>query len=133
MQNNQIKIKEINLNIHYLPFQTRSIKTMRFQLCILILLTTFVGSILGESQSDLIWIQPTLRPGPNNKNFSCRNELSEYNENLLTPLLDRKMHSLEVPETEIKVLDERRKTKKKTFAKNKKSVERQEEFHGHGK
>ena len=106
---------------------------MRFQRCILILLTTFVGSILGESQSGLIWIQPTLQPGPNNKNFSGRNELSEYNENLLTPLLDRKMHSLEVPETEIKVLDERRKTKKKTFAKNKKSVERQEEFHGHGK
>ena len=75
-------------------------------------------------------IEPTLWPELTTKSFSGRNELPENNENLLSPLLDRKMNSLEVPENEIKVLDERRKTKKKTSAKNKQMVERQEEYHG---
>ena len=78
---------------------------MRFQLfCILILVITVVGSALGESQSRLKMIEPTLWPGLTSKTFSARNKLTEDNENVLSPLLDRKMHSLEVPESEIIVL-----------------------------
>ena len=78
-------------------------------------------------------IEPTLWPGLTSKTFSARNKLTEDNENVLSPLLDRKMHSFEVPESEINVLNEKRKTKKKTKTKNINIVERQEKFHGHGK
>ena len=103
---------------------------MNFHFCILILLTTVVGSTFGESQSGLNTIEPTLWPEVTYKSFSGRNELSEDSDNLLSPFLDQKMNSLEVAEIEMKVLNERRKTKKQTSAKNKQMVERQEEYHG---